>query len=235
MYLGIEQENAIIEYNTLEQGPTKDKIYLKVIYPALNKLVENIIHNRKLYEYGSDNYANTKLDCVSYLTDRLNKYTKEKGKAFSYYNRVAINFLIQNKKKIETQKFNKVKVTDIDDRRNLVNEEYLKEYRDDLQDFCMKWADWGINNIEILFERKRERRIAEAIFNLFKNSHRIDNYNKKALYIQVREQVDVKTHFITEVMTKLKPLQREMYIEFKNSGTRKWKYFLIKEENGEFI
>lgn len=230
MYFGKPVENAIIEYNGLEDSVYKDKLYLKTIYPALNKLVENIIHNRKLYEYGDDNYTNTKLDCVCYLTNRLSKYTKDKGKAFSYYNRIAINFLIQNKKKIETKKFQKVKLTEIDERRNLLSESVRDEYTTELDEFCRKWAEWGIENIEILFTKKRDQRIAEAIFNLFKNSHLIDNYNKKALYIQIREQVDVKTQYITLIINKLRFLHSEMYIEFKNSDTRKWKYFLISED-----
>lgn len=229
-YFGEHIQDAIIQYNVEENPITKERLYNTLIYPALNKLVENNIHVRKLYEYGTENYSNTKLDCVCYLTDRLNKYSIEKGLAFSYYNRIAINFLIQNKKKIEKKRFNAVKLEIIDEQRNVVNEESLKQYRDDLQDFFDKWAEWGIEHVEILFERKRDQRIAEAIFNLFKNCHRIDNYNKKALYMMIREQVETKTQYITNMMNILKELRSEMYIEYLNSDTRKWKYFLIKED-----
>lgn len=229
-YFGPHIQDAIIQYNIEENPIIKERLYNLLIYPALNKLVENNIHNRKLYEYGTENYSNTKLDCVCYLTDRLYKYAQGKGLAFSYFNRISINFLIQNKRKIDKKRFNAMKLETIDEQRNVVNEEFLKQYQEDIQDFIDKWSDWGIEHVEILFERKRDQRIAEAIFNLFKNCHRIDNYNKKALYMMIREQVETKTQYITSVTNVLKELRDEMYIEYLNSDTRKWKYFLIKED-----
>lgn len=228
-YFGNFVQQSIVEYKGLA-GLKRDKLYNLTIYPALSKLVENIIHNRKLYEYGSENYTNTKLDCICYLSERLNKYDGEKGKAFSYFNRIAINFLLQNKRKIEEQKIAKVKLQIVDDERNIMNEQKISEYRDELSDFVEKWSQWGIDNIDVLFDKHRDQRIAEAIFNLFKNVNHIHNYNKKSLYIMIREQVDVKTKYITDVMGKLKTMQSEMWVEFKHSGTRKWKYWLIKED-----
>ena len=230
MYLNSDTEAAIERYNNTTDKFERDKLYNKFIYPAFNKLVENVIHNRKIYDYGNEDYINTKLDCICYLTDRLDRYTPAKGKAFSYYNRICINFLLQNKIKNDKQKHTKVKIVEIDNDRDVVSEIIHKEYIDDLSEFCLKWAEWGIENVEKLFVKKRDQKIAESIFNLFKNSHRIDKYNKKAIYIQIREQIEVKTHLITNVLNILKDLQQEMYIEFKNSGTRKWKYFTIMED-----
>jgi hypothetical protein len=230
MYFGKEIEEIIIDYNLSTDYIYKERLYLTKIYPALNKLVENIIHNRKLYEYGDENYKNTKLDCVCYMTNRLSKYTQEKGKAFSYYNRIAINFLIANKKTIERKKYSKVKLSIIDENRNIQYERHRTEFTNDIQDFFEKWSEWGIENSELLFKVKRDQVIAGAIFNLFKNCQLIENYNKKALYFYIREQVDVKTQYITNVLKRLKILQHEMFIEYKNSDTRKWKYFLIKED-----
>ena len=229
-YFGKHVEHAIVQYNQEQWFVARERLYNNTIYPALHKLVENVIHNRKLYEYGSENYTTTKMDCVCYLTDRLKKYTEEKGAAFSYFNRITINFLIQNKKKVEKQKMQSATLHEIDNQRNLTNEEERKIQKDDIQDFIQKWSTWGIENVEELFPRKKEQRIAEAIFNIFKNCHRIDNYNKKALYIMIREQVSTQTQYITTVINFLKELQSEMFIEYKNSDTRKWKYFLIRED-----
>lgn len=231
MYFGKNVQEAIAEYQSLD-GIERDKLYSQVIHPALNKLVENIIHNRKLYEYGFDNYNSTKTDCVSYLTERLDRFDlSRKKKAFSYFNRVAINFLIANKIKHESVKSKKANTSEIDKRRHVVNEVMIKERREELSDFTAKWVEWGILNIDVLFKQKRNRKIAEAIFNLFKNCQSIDNYNKKSLYLLIREQIDVKTQYITDVMRYMKTLYFEMYTEYKQNDTRKWKYFLIKEDD----
>jgi hypothetical protein len=229
-YFGKQVEQAIIEYNKETWFVTREKLYNNIIYPALHKLVENVIHNRKMYEYGTETYASTKMDCVTYLTNRLYKYTEERGAAFSYFNRITINFLIQNKKKIDKQHLTTSSLQYIDQNRDLFKETWRSERADDLQDFVQKWAEWGIENLDELFPKVRDRRIADAIFMIFKNCHYIDNYDKKTLYIMIREQVNTKTQYITEIIKYLRELQSEMFIEYKNSDTRKWKYFLIKED-----
>ncbi len=232
MYITHETELAIQQYNDVNTPKhQREKIYERDIYPALKKLVENIIHNRKLYEYGDDDYEATKLDCVCYLTERLNKFNPVKGKkAFSYFNRVAINYLIANKRKIETKKNSKDILSKIDSTRDVISEQYNLNYKEEISEFIDIWADWCIENIDTLFTKKKEQRVADAILNLFKYRRGIDNYNKKALYIMIREQVNVQTQHITQVSKQLKYLYTEMLIEYRHSGTRKFKYFLIKEE-----
>ena len=50
-----------------------------------------------------------------------------------------------------------------------------------------------------MFPKKQDKDVAESILYLCKNKDNIDNFNKKALYIMIREMTDVKTSKITQV------------------------------------
>lgn len=242
MYFGNEIELAIDEYNRLAEGTQKDRLFTSKIYPALEKLAENVIHNKKFYNYGGRTYSDIKHDCVVHLHEKLGKYSLEKGKAFSYFNRVSINWIWAQMNELREMESGRVKLDAVDLSRNIDNEVFNEEYLSELQDFCQKWSTWGNTHVDYLYFiksgkiipfMKRDKKIANAIFNLFENVHNIDIYNKKALYIMIREQVDVKTQCITDVVNVLKPLCKEMYMDFKINGTKYWHRFLYYPEQFE--
>ena len=250
MYFGRPVEEAILDYNTTENKVHRERVFGTIIYPALAKLVENVIHNRKFYDYKHDDYASVKHDCIVHLHERLSKYSLEKGKAFSYFNRIAINwiFAYQNRLAKERTLFldfysddsdDHSSLHEIDRRRDLQQEESKAEYRSDLADFLLKWSLWGNDHLEYFYFVKdgkivsfslKDRRVANAIFDLCQQCHQLDNYDKKALYFYIRECVDCKTQTITDVINVLRPLQREMYLEYKRTGTRYWHRYLYYPE-----
>lgn len=227
MYFGKPVHEAIIQYQKSESFVEKNRLVNNVILPALSKLAENRIHHAKFYNYGSRDYTQIKYECISHLFDRLDKFDAAKGyKAFSYFDKITRNWVWANMKisSKEIEEFKELETVDL--ARNVVNEVSQSEYLEELQDFCQKWAWWGIHNLEILFELKREQQVANAVFNLFANCQTIDIYNKKALYIMIREQVNVKTQTITDVIKILRPLQKQMFQEFLQNGTLNWNKFL---------
>ena len=62
---------------------------------------------------------------------------------------------------------------------------------------------WEIN-VDKIFTKRRDLDIANAVVNLFRNSDRIDVYNKKALYLYIREMSTCKTQQITKVINRMK-------------------------------
>jgi hypothetical protein len=227
MYFGKHVEEAIIEYNTSDNPKQKEIIFTKRIYPALHKLAENQIHAKKFNDYGYSTYDEKLHECVVHLHSRLEKYDLTKGSAFSYFNRISINWVWAEMKKVKEDRQFKGDIEEIDMRRNVLNEISNEIHLEDLEDFCSKWSAWGISHLDHLFLTKRDKRIGEAVFNLFKNVKSLDIYNKKALYIMVREQVDVKTQYITDVIKIMKPLQRAMYADYQKNGTCNWNKFLL--------
>ena len=68
-----------------------------------------------------------------------------------------------------------------------------------------------------IFNKKRDLDIAYAIIELLRRKDEIENYNKKNLYILIREMTDVNTSYITTVVNvfkkKYKTILNEFYIE----------------------
>lgn len=257
MYFGKEVELAIVEYCSNQDRKYKNKIFEKKIYPALNKLVENVIHNRKVYNYGFDDYNDMKHECVVYLVERLEKYNphqssklnpKRKASAFSYFNRITIHWLWAMMKRINDNSIGRADIIEIDNNRDLDAELYQSDYLQELREFCLKWSYWGNLNLDYFyfFEdgkvkpfSKKDKEIANAIFDLFNNSNNIDILDKKALYIMIRDRTNVNTQKITDVIKVLKVLCKEMYFDYKQNGTKYWHRFLYYPEeiegNVEFL
>ena len=63
-----------------------------------------------------------------------------------------------------------------------------------------------------------EKRSAESILYLCKNKDAIDNFNKKALYIMIREMTDVKTSKITQVSNVFRKIYPKIQQEVLKKG-----------------
>jgi len=74
-------------------------------------------------------------------------------------------------------------------------------------------------NIDTIFKRKRDINIAYAILELLKKRREIENFNKKALYILIREMTDVDTSKITSVTNVMKRHYKNILNDFYNKGT----------------
>lgn len=226
MYFGKPVHEAIIQYQNSEDFVERERLVRDVILPAMTTLAENIIHKYKHYNYGNRTYADARYECVVHLMDRLHKFQGDRGfKAFSYFDKIARNWVLADMRQSRTSIAETANFSTMDKERNVHNEIVRNDYEDTLRDFFDLWSRWGIRNVEVLFNGFRERQIAEAIFNLFKNCHAINIYEKKELYVLIREQVDVKTTTITNVVKKLKVLQKEMFFDFNENETRNWKKY----------
>ena len=60
--------------------------------------------------------------------------------------------------------------------------------------------------------------MADSILELFRNRVNIENFNKKALYILIRDRTGVKTQYITRVVNTMKNAYVEMYYNYKHTG-----------------
>ena len=60
--------------------------------------------------------------------------------------------------------------------------------------------------------------VVDAILELFRKREDIDIFNKKALYIYIREMVDVKTPKITKIANRLYDVFKDNYIFYLDNG-----------------
>lgn len=218
-------EMAINAYNNSDDQVVRDKVFNRFIYYPFDKLAENVIHTYKTY-YFDVPYEDVKANVVAFLIEKIHKFNGENGRAFSYFTVVARNYLFNENNANYARMKSKEKVGAIDTSRNITNEvvaQNNKEAKSDFIDHFTKYIDY---NLYTLFLKDRDRAIADSINELFKNRYDLYSYNKKALYILIRERTGVHTQYITKVVGKLKLIYVELYREYNVKGHISTKYKL---------
>ena len=214
MYFTQVTQDAIIAYNNEPSLRKRNLIWNEHINHAIFKLAENII-NRFKFMYMDGGVTEVKSEVVSFLLTKLPKYTEDKGKAFSYFSIVAKNYLIQNNNKNYKRLINKASVNHIDWQRNIGNEMHLNKTHDGILDFMNQFIDWYEVKIEDKFRLDRDKAIAYAVMELFRTRENIETYNKKALYILIREMTGAKTQYITKVVKQIKKEYETLYLKYQ--------------------
>ena len=227
-YFTQKTENAIIRYNNEERATMRNKIYNDHIRDAFDKLCENIIHTFKFY-YFDVSSEEVKNEVVSFLVMNMHKYTEGKGKAFSYFSIVAKNYLIlhnnNNYKKMKTH--DKIDVMDWD--RSIQTEIAQQNTNQEYNEFVNQMLEYWDNNISVIFRRQKDIRVADAVLHIFRIKGNIENFNKKALYILIREMTQSNTQHITRVINVMKKYQKGIYKEFQVNG------FIDTKTTGSFV
>lgn len=238
VYFTQETEDAIVEYNNCEDAFEREILFRERIHPALDKLAENVI-NRFKFPYINESFEDTKAEVVSFLVLNLHKYDQTKGsKAFSYFSVVAKNYLILNNNKFYKEEIKSTYLADTTNEESFILEEKLiishdsETTRRDARDLIHLLIQYWDHNLTKVFKKHKDIQIANAIVELMKRSENIDNFNKKALYLMIREMTDAKTVHITKVIKKMKLCVRDQIEQYKRTGyiTDPSVFFVYKNE-----
>ena len=119
-------------------------------------------------------------------------------------------------KKAEGDTFNIVEEEDFSNADDYTPRDY--KYEDRLSLFIDQYVEYCTDHIYELFPKGNDAAIADAILELFRKRDNIDVFNKKALYIYIREMVDVKTPKITKIANKLHGIFKEKYMFYLERG-----------------
>jgi len=221
IYFGKETQDAVILYNSMDaetQWKERDKLFREKIYYPFSKLSENIIHTFKFYHFDYDS-KQVQNEVVSFLTMNMHKYQPDKGRAFSYFSIIAKNYLIlNNNNNYKKTKLHKpIDKTEVDD--NYLSHFDRKEFNDDVKIFLDSFIEYFDLNIARIFKRKKDIIVADSIIELIRKRENIENFNKKALYILIREMTGSNTQHITRILNIVKSHYKTLYKEFVTSGT----------------
>jgi len=140
-------------------------------------------------------------------------------KAYSYFGTIVKRWLIAYTTKNYQKKINKTPVSELtkegSDYSYSSGEEKVTSELDRFMDLYLEYCT---ENIFELFPKKNDAQIADAVLEIFRKREDLEVFNKKALYIYIREMVDVKTPKITKITTRLKSIFNDNYIFYLNNG-----------------
>jgi hypothetical protein len=217
IYFGSAAQEAIIEYNNTNDPHLKNKIYKERIQYPFEKLSENILNTFK-FSYFDVPKEDVMREVVSVLIQKIHMYQPDKGRAFSYFSIVAKNYLILN----NNSNYKRYKKTDLlsqmPETWNPENDFYDEQQGDEFSEFKELMLEYWEKNLTKVFTKKRDIQIADAILELFRRSQFIENFNKKHLYLLIREMTDCKTHYITKVVNVMKEHQKRMLNDYLDYG-----------------
>ena len=209
LYFTQVHEDAIIAYNNSEDPRERTLLYAKYIQPAFNEMVDKIVFTYKFTNL--PNIEDLREECKIYLTTILNKYNPDKGsKAFSYFSVITKNWFIHKVKKNNAQNKREIDIEDLTVEHQLEYASDSIKYEEERQ----KQEFWNLlwEEIEVWEKMKlktNEEKVLKAVKILLEDK---DNpeliFNKKAIYLYIREMTGLNTKQVVNNLNKLRSKYR---------------------------
>ena len=168
-------------------------------------------------DYINSSFVDLQTDLVTYLTLRLDKFNPNAGKAYSYYTRTSFNYLIAENQKGYSKLKKKAEPVNIDDQRNVITEMHNDEMRETLKYFMDAYVNYCNDNLNSIFSNQSDIHVADSILHIFETRENIEQFNKKALYVFIRERTGLETNNITRVIKVLKQIYNEKFVEYEQT------------------
>jgi hypothetical protein len=211
-YFTSDHEEAIIRYARISDQRERTQLYIEYIQPAFNEMVDKIVFTYKFTNL--PNCDSLREECKIWLMTILDKYDPNKGsKAFSYFSVITKNWFIHKVKR--QQKRNKREI-DYDNISKAYEEEFLstnesyvtvREEEEFWTSFYKELSSWDTSQM-----KENDLKVYQAITILFESKEDIDIFNKKAIYLYLREITGLNTKQIVNSLKKF----RKKYYSFKD-------------------
>ena len=198
-YFTEDTELAIIEYLASDDQILRNRIYNERIHHSFYKLAENLIHTFKFYYTEVDDLEDLKHEVICFLLEKLHYFKVGKGKAFSYFSIVGKNYLILYNNKNYAKKKGKADLIEVDTDNGILNTFEHNEASSEKIEFLDIFIEKMDHKILKIFNKESDILVADAVLTLFKKRSSLEIFNKKALYIYIREITGCDTPAITKV------------------------------------
>ena len=211
LYFTQVHEDAIVRYCKTTCNIERTELYVNYIQPAFNEMVDKIVYTYKFTNLPNIDYLRD--ECKVWLMTILGKYDPDKGsKAFSYFSVITKNWFIH---KVKKQKRKSQREVDYDAAPKRYEQEYLATdqtwvtdqlEREFWNSFYEDMKTWEFNDM-----RDNDERVYKAIIVLFESKDDIEIFNKKAVYLYLREITGLNTKQVVNSLNKF----REHHKDFK--------------------
>ncbi len=204
-------EDAIVRYSSTTSREIRTDLYISLIEPAFNELVDKIVYTYKFNTLPNIDYL--KDDCKLWLITILDKYDPNRNsKAFSYFSVITKNWFIHKVKQNSKRLKRDVQYEDLNG--EAVNEILVTHntYIPDREHFEFWQHLWReIDSWEKLKLKDNEKKVLNAVKILFESVDEIEIFNKKAIYLYMREITGLNTKQIVNNLNRI----RKKYKDFK--------------------
>lgn len=216
LYFGPAVQVAIGKFHQADSHHERGVIYTLEILPAFNKLVENLIF---IYGFSknTDSIHELRSDCVNFLYENLHKFDGSRGtKAFSYFNVVARNWLINNAKRKTKDIIRSVSIDDVNqlskrDRNEIMSHSIVDSPDDVMISHGLRSRIFDVlNEIDNRLTEDYEKMTLIALRTVFEKMDDIDLLNKRAIFIYVRELSCVQPKQLSIAMSQIRKHYREI-------------------------
>jgi len=207
-------ENAIIKYASTTDLREREFLYVNYIGPVFSEMVDKIVYTYKFTNL--PNIDDLKSECKIWLTTILNKFDPSKGsKAFSYFSVITKNWFIHKVKHNAHRASREINFEDnvsSKEMRKLVSHNTYVQDRE-------KVEFWKLLNEQIEVwkgesTKPNEKRVAEAIKIILSEPDAIEIFNKKAIYLYLREITGLNTKQIVNSLNKIRVKYKTFKIEW---------------------
>ena len=229
LYFTEVHEQAIVEYCSSRDKKKREELYRSLIQPAMNEMVDKIVFTYKFTTL--PNIDELRDECKIWLTTILEKFDPSKGsKAFSYFSVITKNWFIHKVKKHSQQRQREIQYDHIP---RTIEERYLSTYNpyesslEQKQFWEALWSEiekWGEMPM-----KPTEERVYKAVKILMEQPDDIEIFNKKAIYLYLRELTGLNTKQVVNNLNKL----RVKYRSFKSDWDEGRITHIEERQNGK--
>jgi len=202
-------EQAIIDFNNSTDLKEREYLYETYIEGVFSEMVDKIVFT---YRFTSlPNIDSLRQECKIWLTTVIQKFDPSKGsKAFSYFSVITKNWFIHKVKKNSKAKKMEIPIEDLMvksklDEKLIVDHGYYRQRaeKEFWENLWIEIESWDTGNL-----KPNEEKVLEAIKLLLANPDSIEIFNKKAIYLYIREITGLNTKQIVNNLNKMRAKYR---------------------------
>ena len=197
-------EEAIIAYVASDDIRERTELYNKYLGPVFDELVDKIVFTYKFTTLPNIDYLRD--ECKIWLITILDKYDPSKGsKAFSYFSVITKNWFIHKVKKQSKKTRTEIEFLDLPKDLEMkyisTTNPYPKEREhEEFFNFLKNEIDsWEHDKMKV-----NEEKVLNAIRILFESADDIEIFNKKAIYLYMREITGLNTKQVVNNLNKMR-------------------------------
>ncbi len=198
-------EQAIIDFNNSTDLDEREYLYETYIESVFSEMVDKIVFT---YRFTSlPNIDSLRQECKIWLTTVIQKFDPTKGsKAFSYFSVITKNWFIHKVKKNSKARKMEIPIEDLMvksklDEKLIVDHGYYRQRaeKEFWENLWIEIESWDTGNL-----KPNEEKVLEAIKLLLANPDSIEIFNKKAIYLYIREITGLNTKQIVNNLNKMR-------------------------------